>query len=107
MILRYTAFDAKGYVIASGQKFMGQSMDWAPLEEKELWFQYMGGLPENTAYCLISSQGNSKLVTEIPESATVKIDKDLHNRRMENVEQYLEEECRRRGVERSRIGGNQ
>ena len=107
MILKFTAFDAGGYVLASGQKLMGSHMDWASIDEKELWLQHMGGLPENTAYCLISSQGDSKLVTEITEGMTIKVDKDLHNRRLQNVEEFLKDECRRRGIDRNRVGRNQ
>jgi len=107
MLLAYKAFNAEGYIIQSNQTAMPEYLDWASIDEKAVYFGYMGGLPEDTAYCLITSQGGTKLLTEITGDMKTPNDRENYIRKQSNVEQYLQEECKRLGINRGRHGGNQ
>lgn len=107
VFIRYMAFNADGALINTGQSFCPESLDYAPIEEKELYFKYMGGLPVETAYCYIESQGGRKLITNVDAAMVEPVDAAIHRRKLENVESYIAEECRRLGIERTRERGNQ
>lgn len=107
VFIRYMAFADDGRLIDTGQRFCPDNLDYAPIEEKEVFFKYMGGLPDGTAYCYIESQGGRKLITNVDAVMVEPVDATIHQRKLDNVESYIAEECRRLGIERTRERGNQ
>lgn len=105
-ILNATYFDTAGYLITSVQCTLPHSLDWKGIEEKEVFIRYIGGFPLGTVNCLIESQGERRLLRDV-ESSVGNQDHKVYRRKMENVEHYIEEECRRLGIDRTRKPRNQ
>lgn len=107
MKFHYTAFDDGGHIISSGYKDLHDCVDWTSIDVKEVWFRYMGGLPEGTEYALISSQGESKLIWDIDEHMTTNVDLKTYKERSENVDEEINRRCRELGIDRRRQYRNQ
>lgn len=105
--LAFNVYDAAGSWIGGGTKGLPDFLDWASIQEKSLYFKYMGGLPEGACYCTVESQGSRMLITHIDAEMTQPVDADIYKRKIENVESYITEECRRLGIDRNRKRGNQ
>ena len=105
--LTFNAFDAAGNWVSGGTKGLPDSLDWASIQEKTLYFKYMGGLPEGVCYCTVESQGGRMLITDVDADMTHPVDAETFKRKSENVESYISEECRRLGIDRNRKRGNQ
>lgn len=99
--LQWAAFDVLGNSIGSGESFLADNLDWKSIEEKEQYVRYIGGYPKGTAHLLIMSQGQQKLVTGDLENSTMPLDKAQYERKIKNVENYLEERCRELGIDRT------
>ena len=99
--LQWISFDELGYTLGSGESFLADNLDWKSIEEKEQYIRYIGGYPKGTAHLLITSQGQQKLVTGDLEVSTMPLDKAQYERKIENVENYLEERCRELGIDRT------
>jgi hypothetical protein len=99
--LQWIAFDYLGLVIGCGESFLAGNLDWKSIEEKEQYVRYIGGYPKGTTHLLITSQGQQKLISGDMEVSTRPLDKAQYERKIENVEKYLEERCRELGIDRT------
>lgn len=94
-------FNAEGHILGGLQTTLPDSLDWKCINEKEVFVRYMGGMPPGTAYALIESQGESKLLSDLNDDALVPLDHDTYRRKINGAEAHLEERCRELGIDRS------
>lgn len=106
VLLDFKFFDEDGNPVKSGQLTLPEWLDWKSIEEKEVWFRHMGGMPGNAHQCLIISQGQSKLLSTL-DGHKEPVDLLEYRRRLDGSEQVVEERCRELGIDRTRKPRNQ
>lgn len=107
VLLKYTAFNEEGSVVASGQISLPDWLDWASIEEKAVYLGYLGGMEPTTEHVLLDSQQSKKLFPHVESDWREPTDFRIHKRKVDNGERYTEEECKRRGIVRERRRANQ
>jgi hypothetical protein len=105
--MRFKFFDADGWIIGSGSRAMPMFLDWKGIDEKVVFFKYVGSMAMGTTHLLLESQGETKLVDGITGEMTRPMDASNYKEKMENVERYIEEECGRLGINRNTTRRNQ
>ncbi len=61
----WKSYDRAGDPVGSGTVYLPESLDWMPIEVKAHWFRYMGQGPASSAFVLLSSQGEQKLLQQV------------------------------------------
>lgn len=106
VLLSYTYFRSNGHTLSAGQMSLPEWLDWKGIDEKEVFFRYISGMPQDAHYAMITSQGQTKLLSNL-EAHKGELDYKEYRRKIDGAEQEVDRLCRERGIDRTRIPRNQ
>lgn len=99
-LAQFSCYDRMGNRVhavgASGTVYLPDFLDWKHIRAKEIYLRRMGGFPPDAYYMLLNSQGETRLVIDLPgtrsnEPVDFKQRKELQN----GIEEWVKEECRK------------